>query len=205
MPTRGLVPMHLSMFIAHDEKYQDSIIACNGLCSPQLDSDKIENKKIHFICDLQLALHNKSQKKDHFAWSQKATARERVMTMSAWLSGRRKFNDLLIRSKSWFFMIVLRNSRQHNSWTGPKIFFQQIKMYRSSFHPRNSNGFMDEADGRLRPAGKLNSTISSISAALTCFPFLSHVWFFGGSIKTAIRKSHRKMGEGKDISKWGEC
>ena len=111
------------MFIAHDEKYQDSIIACNGLCSPQLDSDKIENKKIHFICDLQLALHNKSQKKDHFAWSQKATAWERVMTMSAWLSGRRKFNNLLIRSKSWFFMIVLRNSRQHNTLS--KIFSWQ--------------------------------------------------------------------------------
>ena len=186
------------MFIAHVEKCQDSIIACNGMCSPQLDSDKIKNKKIRFIYDLQLALRNKSQEKDHFAWSQKATARERVMTVSAWFSGRRKFNDLLIRSKSWFFMIVLRNSRQHNSWTGPKIFFQQIKMYRSSFHPRT--GFMDEADCRLRPAEKINSTISSISAALTCFPF-----FFGGSIKTAIRKSHRKMGEWKGYLEMGEC
>ena len=127
----GISPLvgiqHLSMFIAHDEKYQDSIIACNGMCSPQLYSDKIENKKMHFIYDLQLALRNKSQEKDHFAWSQKATARERVMTVSAWFSGRRKFSNLLIRSKSWFFMIVLRNSRQHNSWTGPKIFFQQKK------------------------------------------------------------------------------
>ena len=171
------------------------------MCSPQLDSDKIENKKIHFIYDLQLALRNKSQEKDHFAWSQKATARERVMTVSAWFSGRRKFSNLLIRSKSWFFMIVLRNSRQHNSWTGPKIFFQQIKMYRSSFHPRT--GFMDEADCRLRPAEKINSTISSISAALTCFPFFSNAWFFRRKHKDCNKEESQENGGRKGYLEMG--